>query len=127
MIELSTTPGGLMPLIVRAFPILPGKDAEMREFAAEMAGARRAEASAFYHSFGVTRESWHLQLTEHGAWVIGVTEVSDDLENTAKAYATSQRPFDRWFKDRVQQITGINPDVEPLGPPTITLFDWSDS
>jgi hypothetical protein len=116
-----------MPLIVRAFPVLPGKDAEMRELAAEMAGDRRSEAAVFFRSFGVTRESWHLQHTEHGSWVIGVTELSDDLEKTAQDYATSQRPFDRWFKDRVQQITGINPDVEPLGPPTVTLFDWSNS
>lgn len=76
-----------MPLVVRAFPILPGKEEQLREFAAEMAGARRSEASAFYRSFGVTRESWHLQQTEQGA---------------------------------------INPDIEPLGPPTHTLFEWSD-
>jgi hypothetical protein len=115
-----------MPLVVRAFPVLRGKEEQVREFAAEMAGARRAEASAFYRSFGVRRESWHLQRTEHGFWVIGVTDVTDDLEAKAQAYATSQRPFDRWFKDQVLLLTGINPDVEPLGPPTETLFDWSE-
>ncbi len=114
-----------MPLVVRAFPILPGMEDQIHEFAAEMAGARRSEASAFYRSFGVTRESWHLQHTEHGAWVIGITEITEDLDATAQAYATSQRPFDRWFKDQVQQISGINPDIEPLGPPTHTLFEWS--
>jgi len=115
-----------MPLVVRAFPILPGKEEQIREFAAEMAGARRSEAASFYRSFGVTRESWHLQHTEYGAWVIGVTDVTDDLEAKAQAYATSQRPFDRWFKDQVLEISGINQDVEPLGPPTQTLFDWSE-
>lgn len=115
-----------MPLIVRAFPILPGREAELRRFAAEMSGERRGDAASFYRSFGVTRESWHLQHTEHGAWIIGVTEVTDDLEAKAQAYATSQRPFDRWFKDQVERISGINQDVEPLGPPTETLFEWSD-
>jgi hypothetical protein len=115
-----------MPLVVRAFPVLPGKDEQLRRFAAELTGERRSEAAEFYRSFGVARESWHLQQTEHGYWVIGVTEVSDDLEKGAQAYATSQRPFDRWFKDQVQEISGIDPDIEPLGPPTQTLFEWSD-
>lgn len=115
-----------MPVIVRAFPVLPGKEAELRRFAAEMAGERRADAACFYRSFGVTLESWHLQHTEHGPWIIGVTEVTEDVEAKAQAYATSQRPFDRWFKDQVEKITGINQDVEPLGPPTETLFEWSD-
>lgn len=116
-----------MPLVVRAFPVLPGKEDQLREFAAEISGARRSEASAFYRSFGVSRESWHLQQMEHGSWIIGVTEVTDDLESKAQAYATSERPFDRWFKDQVQQISGINADLEPLGPPTQTLFEFSDT
>jgi hypothetical protein len=115
-----------MPLVVRAFPVLPGKEAEIREFAAELAGARRSEAAAFYRSFGVTHESWHLQHTEHGAWVIGVTELDEDPQVKAQAYATSQRPFDRWFKDRIENLTGIDPDREPLGPPTETLFEFSE-
>ena len=115
-----------MPLVVRAFPVLPGKEEQLREMAAAMAGDRRAEAAEFYRSFGVTRESWHLQHTDHGAWVIGVTDVPDDLEAKAQAYATSERPFDRWFKNQVLAISGIDPDVEPLGPPTQTLFEFPD-
>ncbi len=116
-----------MPWVVRAFPVLAGKEPQLKEFADAMAGARRAEAAEFYRSFGVTHDSWHLQHTEHGAWIIGVTEVSDDLEAKAQAYATSERPFDRWFKHQVLEITGIDPDVEPLGPPTQTLFEWPES
>jgi hypothetical protein len=116
-----------MPLVVRAFPVLPGKEEQLKEFAAEMAGARHSEAASFYRSFGVARESWHLQHTEHGAWVIGVTDVSDDVEAKAQAYAASERPFDRWFKKQVLEISGIDPDVEPLGPPTQILFEFPDS
>lgn len=115
-----------MALVVRAFPILPGKEPDLRRFAAQMAGDRRGEAAAFYRSFGVIRESWHLQHTPNGDWVIGVTELTEDVETKAQAYATSQRPFDRWFKDQVESISGINQDIEPLGPPTETLFSWSD-
>jgi hypothetical protein len=114
-----------MPLVVRAFPLLPGKEDDLRAFASELAGRRLPEAAEFYRQFGVQQESWHLQQTPHGAWVIGVTDLTDDLEKAAQAYADSERPFDRWFKDQVLNISGVDPDVEPLGPPTEAIFDWS--
>jgi hypothetical protein len=113
-----------MPLVVRAFPVLPGKEEELRTFAHELAGARRDAAAEFYRSLEVTHESWHLQNTPHGAWVIGVTEVNAPIELKAKEYAASNRPFDRWFKDQVYQLSGVNPDLEPLGPPTEMLFEF---
>lgn len=112
-----------MPFVVRAFPLLPGKEEELRQFAAELSGPRRAEAAEFYGSFSVPRESWHLQQTPNGALVIGVTEVGE-VEATAQKYAASNRPFDRWFKDQVKRLTGIDPDSEPLGPPTEEVFSF---
>lgn len=114
-----------MSLIVRAFPVLPGMEKEICRFAEELSGPRRAEASAFYRSFGVRQESWHLQQTPEGLIVIGVTEV-DEPEAKAPEYAHSQRRFDLWFKEQVKRLTGIDPEVEPLGPPTETLFEFRD-
>ena len=51
-----------MPLIVRAFPVLPGKEEDIRKLATEMAGKRRKEAEEFYQSLesptrvGLTQE-----------------------------------------------------------------------
>lgn len=112
----------MAPLVVRAFPVLPGKEQEIRKLAAEMAGPRRQDAEEFYKSFGVHRESWHFQETPHGPIVIGVTEV-DDAEKKAPQYAQSQRAFDRWFKDQVRNLTGVDPDTQPLGPPSEVIFD----
>ena len=112
-----------MPLIVRAFPVLRGKEEDIRKFAAEMAGPRRQEAEEFYRSFGVIRESWHYQETPHGPQVIGVTEIDGEISARAQAYADSIRPFDRWFKDQVRNLTGIDPNVQPLGPPSEVIFD----
>lgn len=112
-----------MPLIVRAFPVLQGKEEDIRRLAADMAGPRREEAREFYRSFGVVRESWHYQETPHGPMVIGVTEVDGDVSAIAQEYAASSRPFDRWFKDQVKNLSGIDPDVQPLGPPSEVIFD----
>lgn len=113
-----------MPFVVRAFPLLPGKEEELRQFAAELSRPRRAEAGEFYGSFAVAHESWHLQQTPNGALVICVTELGEPVEATAQKYAASNRPFDRWFKDQVKRLTGIDPDSEPLGPPTEEVFSF---
>ena len=115
-----------MPLIVRAFPVLRGKEEDVRKLAVEMAGPRREEAREFYRSFGVVRESWHYQETPHGPLVIGVTEVDGDLSAIAQEYAESNRPFDRWFKNQVKNLSGIDPDSQPLGPPSEVIFDTQD-
>ncbi len=112
-----------MPLVVRAFPVLPGKEEDIRRFAAEMTGPRRRDAEQFYKSFGVVRESWHYQVTPHGPVVIGVTEVDEEPEVKAREYADSIRPFDSWFKEQVRNLTGVDPSVQPLGPPTEVIFD----
>lgn len=96
----------------------------MRDFARDIRTTRAVEAADFYRRMGVTRESWHLQETDHGAWVIGVTQISErSIEAAAEDYATSQHPFDRWFKDQVLLVTGVDPDNAPLGPPTNCIFD----
>jgi hypothetical protein len=113
-----------MPMVVRAFPVHPGKEEDVRCLAMEIAGPRREEASEFYRRFGVEHESWHLQQTDHGPWVIAITEISGHPEKTGAAYAASELPFEAWFKKEVLRITGIDPAREPLGPPTETLLDW---
>jgi hypothetical protein len=115
-----------MPLVVRAFPVLPGREDNVRALASDIAGPRREEACDFYRRFGVTHESWHLQQTPHGPWVIAVTELTDEPEKTAQAYAGSVHEYDRWFKEQVLQLSGIDPEREPLGPPTETLLDWEE-
>jgi hypothetical protein len=112
-----------MALIVRAFPVLPGKAEDVRKLAAEMADSRRQEAAEFYKSFGVIRESWHFQEDPPGPMVISVTEIEGEPDASAQAYAESVRPFDCWFKEQVYNLSGIDPNSQPLGPPSEVIFD----
>jgi hypothetical protein len=119
----------MMTMVVRAFPVLPGREQAARDFATAVGSTRRDEASAFYKRYGVTRESWHMQNTPNGAFIIVVTELAASpgiqVQVQAQAYANAQHAFERWFKDNVRELCGVNPDEQPLGPPTETLFDWS--
>jgi len=114
-----------MQLVVRAFP-LTGDVECLTAFAADLKGPRSAEAQAFYEQLGVRHESWHVQKTPLGPWVICCTLV-EDVARAAPAYAHAEDTFNRWFKTRVKQLTGIDPDENPLGPPTLEVFRWPAS
>ena len=117
-----------MTMVVRAFPVLPGKEKATRAFAVTLQ-ERALEASAFFNRFGIMRESWHLQKTPNGEFVIVVTELGAppglQVHVQAQAYATAQGAFERWFKDSVRELCGVNPDEQPLGPPTEKIYEWS--
>ena len=108
-----------MDLVVRAFPVLSGKEAEMRQFARDLQTTRGDEAVSFYSSLGIGHESWHVQAHPEGLWVIVITEFSaKGATAAADEYAGSHDGFASWFKERVRSVTGIDPDTMPLGPPT---------
>jgi hypothetical protein len=115
-----------MRVLVRAFPVLPGKEGQVRELAEEVQGERRFQADEFYHRLGILRETWHLQQTEAGPMVIVCTEVAN-LEEATQAYAASQHPFDTWLKSRVRTLCGIDPNQQPAGPWTEQVFEWSEA
>ena len=114
-----------MERVIRAFPILPGKEDEARDAAREMAGERADGMADFYRRFGVVSESWHEQQTPAGTWFIVVTDIGDKpAEAAGREYAASQHEFDAWFRGRVKEITGVDPQTAPLGPPTTCVFSW---
>ena len=113
-----------MSIVVRAFPVRQSA-AEVRDFVAMLQGERKDEVDVFYRQFGVAHESWHLQDTPNGTLLIGVTVV-DDVATAAPVYAKSSSQFDQWFKSGIKHLTGVDPNQDPLGPPTTQVFAWSD-
>jgi hypothetical protein len=114
-----------MPRVVRAFP-LRSSPAALESFATQLSGERSTEAAQFYRHYGVSSESWHLQDTPSGPWVITVTELDNPAE-AAPRYAEASAEFHVWFKAQVLALTGVDPNTTPLGPPTTEVFLWSDS
>lgn len=106
--------------IVRAFPV-SGREA-VDVFVREL-HARSDEVRAFYASFGIAREAWFFQRWNHGDIVIAVTDADEPVREHASNYGATQDAFAVWFKERVKQLTGIDPAVMPLGPPTDQVFD----
>ena len=66
---------------------------------------------------------WNAEPGPFGSPVIVVTEV-DDLEPAARKFADAQQPFHVWFKEQVLRISAVDPNIEPLGPPSTQVFAW---
>jgi hypothetical protein len=104
-----------MARVVRAFPLLSSRSA-LESFAAQLKGQRATETAQFYRHYGVSSESWHLQDTPSGPWVIAVTELDNPAE-AAPRYADASEEFHVWFKTQVLALTGVDPPPRRSGLP----------
>ena len=107
-------------LVVRAYPL--GDRAELDKFIGEL-HAQPEKTRNFYERHGV-EEAWFLQDTENGAIVIAVL-ATDDPEGVARSFGESTDPFDVWFKRRVIEVSGVDPNETPLGPPSEQIFRFT--
>jgi hypothetical protein len=111
-----------MPSVAFAAPILPGKTEQDREDMRSCAwGERQAAHEASRASHGVTREAVWIQPTPMGDLAIVYLE-ADDLPAAFAGLASSQEPFDVWFREQVRDVHGIN--LEDGFPPPEQILDF---
>jgi len=106
-----------------AFPILSGKEAAARQLAADTGGARKADFEALQARSGVRRETWTLQETPMGSFMLVWFE--GDVEKSFADLATADSEFATWFRSQVQDITGVDLTAPPEGPLPDVLVNWS--
>jgi hypothetical protein len=104
-----------VPAVAFIAPIVPGKEELDRSTLEEVQGARREEYEASRKRLGITREAvWH-QETPNGTVAVVYLE-ADDVGAAMSGVGTSQEPFDVWFRERLEEIHGID-FSEPAPPP----------
>jgi hypothetical protein len=104
------------------FPILPGKEVAARAFAAETIGARKADFEALQAQSNVTRETWAMQETPMGSFMLVWFE--GDVEKAFGDLATESSEFVQWFRSQVNDITGVDLAAPPEGPLPDVLVNW---
>lgn len=112
-----------MQLFNVAFPILPGKTEQARKNAAELTGGRRADYEAGLRRTGISRETWSLQVTPMGDFMLVWFE-ADDVEHVFKTLAASTDPFDVWFREQVLDVNGVDLSAPIEGPPPEIVGEW---
>ena len=68
---------------------------------------------------GIAREAVWIQSTPNGDFVVVYTH-ADDLAPPSRRFATSEDPFDRWFREHVRQVHGVALE-EVFAPPEQVL------
>jgi len=103
------------------FPVLPGKAEQARIFGKEVMGARASEMNASRRPLGVTRETVWLQSTPQGDVCVVLIE-AEDVAEANRMFAASTAPFDVWFKETVQEFSGVD-FGQPIPAMPETLYD----
>ena len=104
------------------FPIQAGKEEDARAFAAETVGARLAGYEAHHGRVGNSRETFTLQETPMGSFLLVWFE--GDVQKAFVDLATDDSDFMTWFRGRVLDVTGVDLAAPPDGPSPEVLFDW---
>ena len=106
------------------FPILPGKEQGGRDFAAAIMGERRKEFDTLQTTSRVTRETWALQETPMGSFMLVWFE-APDIEKVFTDLATSGSEFSIWFLGQVKDVTGVDLGAPPESPVPDVLVEWT--
>jgi hypothetical protein len=119
-----------MPGIVLTFPILTSKVEAWRRFCQELSGSRRLPYEASRKRMGITRERLVLVETAFGAMAVTTLE-APDVDHALGQIIASEIPFDVWYRERFQNLHGINvAGYEQFAQPTPLpdnqelLFEW---
>jgi hypothetical protein len=120
----------LMPGIVLTFPIVAGKVEAWRRFCQELAGSRRQMYEASRQRLGITRERLVLVETTFGSAAVTTLE-APDVDRALGQIIASKLPFDRWYREQVRELHGINLagyeqflQQTPLPANQKLIFEW---
>jgi hypothetical protein len=105
------------------FPIIAGKEAAARAFAAETLGARKAAFEEVQARTRITRETWALQETPMGSFML--VWFDGDVEKAFADVAVDDSEFGTWFRGQVLDVTGVDLGAPPEGPLPDVLVDWT--
>jgi hypothetical protein len=111
-----------MPALGFVLPLLPGKADDDREVMTSCwQGHRRAAFEGSRRRHGISREAVWIQRTGDGDVAVVYLE-ADDLPAMFAGLATSEEPFDRWFRAHVLDVHGVS--LEQEFPPPEQVLDY---
>ncbi len=117
-----------MASLALVLPILPESEEAWRRFAQELAGTRRAEYEQARQQVGITRERAWIVQTPPGELLIVCLE-TEHLEQVIPTLLVSDLPFDPWFRQHCQSLSGRASRYLPVWPPksSALIFTWDAS
>jgi hypothetical protein len=106
-----------------AVPLKPDKVEAWKSWVRELKGARREEFEAFSERMGLTfMRAWLTQGRE--GWIGIAVLDGPGAENFLQKLASSQEPFDKWFRERVNEYHQADFSKREAVPRSEMYLDW---
>ena len=100
-----------------------GTQERWRRLTQEVAGSRRTQFEASCRQVGITQlQVWLVHL--HHSELLFVTVNTQEPQQTLKALATSEHPFEHWLREQLQVLLGWNVQEVLLVPQGDLLLAW---
>ncbi|PIQ25854.1 hypothetical protein COW36_22210 [bacterium (Candidatus Blackallbacteria) CG17_big_fil_post_rev_8_21_14_2_50_48_46] len=112
-----------MAIFSAMFPILPGKTDRVREIAQGLSGEHATAFDQSQKSLGVPVESWHIQQTPMGDFLLVYLE-SEDALKMFQNFASAQGPSDVFLKAGILECTGVDLNQAMPGLPSQPVLDY---
>jgi len=117
--------------VVMSNPIRPGKVEAWRRFCQELGSSRRQSFEESRRRLGITRERLGVVETPFGCAAVTAIDALD-LGEALGEIMTSDLAFDRWYRERIQELQGVNQasydllsERPPLSQDQKLLFEWT--
>lgn len=112
-----------MAIFCAMFPILPGKTERVKEIGAGLSGEHAQEFDKSQKNLNVPVESWHLQQTPMGDFLLVYLEC-EDVGQMFGSFAQGQSPSDTFLKDGIKECTGVDLNQPMPGMPSFPILDY---
>jgi hypothetical protein len=101
-----------MDQVCLVLPIKEGKCDAARSFMEELETERKADYSVSERRIGIDKEAWYLASTPAGDHFVAYMETSD-FGHALELFSQSKDEFDMWFKERLDESTGLDLNHPP--------------
>jgi len=101
--------------VCMAFPILPGKESNLKDLAKTLRGAKSKEFDQSQKRSKTKKETWFLQSGSEGTFCLVYFESEMSPEKTFENFAKSKDTLDVWVKGQLKEISGIDIEAGPEG------------
>lgn len=107
-----------------AIPILPDQLEAWKAWGRELVTTRRADFVDFNDRMGLNvHRAWLFQ-SPSGPLAIVLHE-GPGSDTFMSAIATSDHPFDQWFRESIGRFHGVDFSEPMAGPPPEEVIDWT--
>jgi hypothetical protein len=103
-----------MDQVCLVLPVKAGMGGSARDFMRELETERKVDYAVSERRIGIDKEAWYLASTPAGDQLVAYMETPDFAAALA-AFSSSRDPFDLWFKERLDESTGLDLNHPPEG------------